>query len=198
MKSLEAQFAEALEQLKKASASKYNTVFDECQKLSTLERKLNCVEAALKGTVKESANSLKLENIDEAKRDFGVLFGVEPKTTTTNNESAPIKKHNGAVENFVEGSPFNGDRGNVITGNNTPNNVCAKGDRVMFDGLLQLGKITEAEHKKLTGNKPEGYEKLSEQQRKEFDFCRAIGISEADSFRLTKIAGSTFKEVGRR
>ena len=46
--------------------------------------------------------------------------------------------------------------------------------------------------------KPEGYEKLSEQQRKEFDFARAVGISEADSFTLAKMSGSTFKEVSRR
>jgi len=50
----------------------------------------------------------------------------------------------------------------------------------------------------MTGNKPEGYDKLSEQQRKDFDFARAVGISEADSFTLVQMTGRTFKEASRR
>lgn len=112
-------------------------------------------------------------------------------------ESTPARKNNGATENFVEGSPFNEGR-NGVTENNTQKDVCAKGDKVLADGLLKLGKITEAEHAQMVGAKPQGYEKLSEQQRKDFDFCRLIGISESDAFRLTKITGSTFREVSRR
>ena len=195
MKSVEVRFQEALAAIKKVSASKYDKVFAECQKLSGIEAKLNCVEAALKGTVKESTNT-----IDEALHDpaVAILFGNDPKTTTTNKESKPpIKKNNGTAENFVEGSPFNGDRSKAAT-NNTRKDTLAKGDKVLFDGLLKVGSITEAEHRKLTGSKPEGYDKLSETQRKEFDFARAVGISEADSFKLAKMAGSSFKEVSRR
>lgn len=194
MKSVEVKFQEALEQLKKTAASKYDRVFAECQKLSGIEAKLNCVEAALKGTVKESAN-----NIDEALRDpaVAILFGNDPKTTTTNKESKPpIKKNNGTAENFVEGSPFNGDRSKAAT-SNAHKDTLAKGDKVLADGLLKVGGITEAEYRKLTGSKPEGYDRLSEKQRKEFDFARAVGISEADAFTLAKMTGSTLKEVSR-
>jgi hypothetical protein len=69
---------------------------------------------------------------------------------------------------------------------------------VMFGGLLKLGKITEAEHRKLTGQKPEGYNQLTEQQRKEFDTARLCLFSEADAFKLARMSGSNFKEVSRR
>ncbi len=190
------------------------------QAAASFEVKANMCEAALKGEltadnfkekhgkllpeshknepVQESA-PLGLTNIDEAKRDYAVLFGVEPKTTTTKKEgAAPIKKNNGASQNFVEGSPFNGDRSTATAENNPSKDVVAKSDKALADGLLKVGAITEAEHKKLTGNgKPDGYEKLTEAQRKEFDFARAVGISEADAFRLLAITGNTFKEVSR-
>jgi hypothetical protein len=55
MKSIETNFNEALATLKeKASASKYNQVFEEYSKLPTIEAKLNCVEAAIAKTLKEA------------------------------------------------------------------------------------------------------------------------------------------------
>lgn len=198
MKSVEVKFNEALEKLKKISASKYEEVWGKIRQAGFLpiETQLNMVEAGI-AEVKESAPVLGLTNIDEAKRDYAVLFGVEPKAQATTKEKAqPIKKNNGAAENFVEGSPFNGDRGNATTESNPRKDVCSTSDKILFDGLLKLGKITEAEHRKLTGKKPEGYEQLSEQQRKEFDFARLIGIGEADAFTLAKMT-STFKEVSR-
>jgi hypothetical protein len=198
MKSLEVKFNEALAELKKrVSKEKYDGVCQQYMPLATIEAKLNCVEAAL-GTLSESANPLKLENIDEAKRDYAVLFGVEPKThaTTKEKNAQPIKKHNGPADNFVEGSPLNGDRGKAFTNTATRAEV-SKGDKALADGLLKLGKITEAEHAKLVGKKPAGYEKLNEGQRKEFEFARMIGLSEVDAFRVVNITGG-YKEVSRR
>jgi hypothetical protein len=146
----------------------------------------------------QESDPLGLTNIDEAKRDYAVLFGVEPKTqaTTTEKSAQPIKKHNGSADNFVEGSPLNGDRGKAFTNTDTRVEV-SKGDKALADGLLKLGKITEAEHAKLVGKKPQGYEQLSEQQRKEFEFARMIGLSEVDAFRLVNITGG-YKQVSRR
>lgn len=111
-----------------------------------------------------------------------------------------VKKNNGAAENFVENNPWNGDRGNSFSEGyiKETTNPCAKGDKIMFDSWLKEGSITEAQYRKLTGQKPEGYDKLTEAQRREFDFARKCGISEADAFKLVKIAGGTFKEVSRR
>lgn len=200
MKSVETKFAEAMVALKKAGkVAKFEEVSKTC---TTIESKLVAAESVL-GTVKESTH-LKLEDIEEAKRDYSALFGVEPRQTTTTKKEAvaPIKKNNGAAETFVEGNPFNSQRGSsqVITetNNNTRKNPCAGGDKIMFDSWLKAGEITEAQHSSLTGQKPEGYDALTEQQKKDFDFARKIGISEADAFKLTKITGTNFREVSRR
>ena len=50
-------------------------------------------------------------------------------------------------------------------------------------------RLTEADKRKLLGERPAEYTNLSESQRKEFDFNRMIGISEADCFKLAKITG---------
>jgi|SRR5579872_883446 len=169
MKSLEVKFSEAMNALKKAGrAKKFEEIAKALPQGASIEVKLNAAESVLK--------------------DAGVV-----------REVASIRKHNGASENFVEGSPFNGDRTNNFSPGYTKEvkDPCAKGDKVLFDGLLKAGKITEAEHRKMTGNKPEGYEKLTEQQRRDFDFARMVGINESDAFKLTKISGTTFKEVSR-
>jgi hypothetical protein len=145
----------------------------------------------------QESDPLGLTNIDEAKRDYAVLFGVEPRAKANKKEAKPaIRKHNGTVDNFNEKNPFNGDR-QAFSENDAPKNIFTKGDRVLYDWLRSSGKITEAEHAKLLGKKPEGYEQLSEQQRKDFDFARLCGISEADSFRVARMTGSTFKESRR-
>lgn len=171
MKSIEVKFNEAMEAVKKAGkAKKFEEVAKGC---TTIEQKLNTAEAVLK--------------------DAGIV-----------RESRPVKKNNGAGDNFTENNPLRPVEEFRESSNNfAPGYVkevkdpCAKGDRILFDGLLKAGKITESEHRKITGQKPEGYDKLSEQQRKEFDFARAVGISEADCFTLAKMAGTTFKESRR-
>jgi hypothetical protein len=189
MKSVYALFNEALAKLKEASAKKYDEVFSKFPQGATIEVKLNMVEAAL-NTVKESANPLGLEDIEEAKRDpaVAILFGIEPRQATTTKEAVPaVKMNNGAAQNFVEGSPFNEGRSNAVTETrSTRKDIFAKGDKVLREAL----GITET--------KPSGeYEKLTEAQRKEFDFARTIGLSEADAFTLVKITGG-YKQVSRR
>jgi hypothetical protein len=168
MKSVEAKFAEACDALKKAN--KFKTFEQQRKPGMSIETQLNCAEAVLK--------------------DAGVV---------RTKESTPIKKNAGAAEMFVEGSPFNGDRGQSFSEGYVQQTTdpCAKGDKIMFDELLKLGKITESEHAKMLGQKPSGYEQLSEQKKKDYDFARLIGLSEQDAFRLVKIAGSDFRESRR-
>ncbi len=173
MKSIETKFAEAMDALKKANRLK---VFEEKTKdlkNATIEVKLNAAEAVLK--------------------DVGVV-----------REAAPVRKHNGAADNFIENNPFRPleefrESANNFSAGYTKETTdhCAKGDKVLFDGLLKLGKITEAEHKKLTSDKPEGYSQLTEQKQKDFDFCRAVGLSEAQAFEFVR-GPKDFKEVSRR
>lgn len=140
--------------------------FDEKVKgCTTIEAKLNAAEAVLK--------------------DAGVV-----------RESKPIKKHNGAAENFVEGNPFNQGE-NFSTGyvKETTKPGVTKGDKIMIDHMLKRGEINEAQHRKLTGQKPVEYDALNEAQKKEFDGARLIGISEADCFKLARM--STFSESRR-
>ena len=172
MKSIEVRFSEALAALRKAGRTKQ---FDEKAKdCTTIEAKLHAAEAVLK--------------------DAGVV-----------RESWPVRKHNGAGDNFVENNTFNRVEEFRESGNSfspgyiqDAKNITAKSDRLLFDGLLKVGGLTEAEHSKLTGKKPEGYDKLTEQKRKDFDFARAVGLSESDAFKLVEITGNTFKEVSRR
>jgi hypothetical protein len=192
MKSIEVKFNEALAELKKkATAKKYDAVCKEYAKLPTIEAKLNCVEAAL--GLSESANPLKLEDIEEAKRDFAVLFGVEPRVAKE-IVVPPIKKHNGISDNY--GAPSH-----MTEATNTGRKTLSKGDVIIIENLtdpVTKQPITEAEKRKLLGKQPEGYEKLTDKQRKEFDSARFIGISEADAFRLAKMSGSNITEVSRR
>jgi hypothetical protein len=118
-------------------------------------------------------------------------------------ESTPIRKHNGVVDNFSESNPLREFSPGYIketTGTtNRAKDPCAKGDKIMFDHMLKTGQITEAQHRKLNGLKPVEYDALTEAQKKEFDFARLCGISEADSFKLAGMTGTTtLKEVSRR
>lgn len=217
MKDINTRFAEAVEALKKAGRTKQ---FDEKVKgCTTIEAKLNAAEAVLKdaGIVRESASNLPTtmgEVVKQLSDDQYKVFSEQRRKNTNmswedqyklaeailkGEFKPPIKKNNGAADKFVEGNPFNqGD--NFSTGyvKETIKSHLQKGDKVLFDGLLKLGKITEAEHSKMTGKKPEGYDKLTEQKRKDFDFAIAVGLSESDAFKLVEFTGTTFKEVSRR
>lgn len=220
-KSVEVRFHQACEALKKAN--KFKT-FEEQLKpqkeklgLVPIEVQLNLAETVLKdaGVVRESATGTMGEAVQQLSAAQYQVFSEQRKKNPNmsweeqlklaeailRGEFKPAtKKNNGAASNFVEGSPFNGDRANSFSPGyvQETTNPCTDGDRLIADWMLKNGKINEAQHRKLTGQKPEGYEQLSEQQRKEFDFARLINISEADAFKVAKMAGNTFKEVSRR
>jgi hypothetical protein len=196
MKSIHNKLNEALAAIDKAGKRKqYN---EAVRPEMTTETRLNAAESILNATISNKfgeaakpVNQFKAnaDALDEALSEPGVaiLFGKTPKTTKEN--ATPIKKNAGAAEMFVEGSPFNGDRSNTTVVPETKKDVYSKGDKALADGLLKLGKITEAEHAKLTGNaRPQGYEKLSEKQKKEYDFARLIGINESDAFKVARLS----------
>ena len=64
MKDIYTQFSEALEQLKEASASKYNDVTTKLTTIKSIEAKLNCVAEAI-------GNLVTLP--DDSDRSFGAL-----------------------------------------------------------------------------------------------------------------------------
>jgi len=184
MKSLETRFAESMDALRKAGRMKQ---FDE---------KLKPIKETAEASGKKVAIEVQLNCADAVLKDAGIVRESRP----------PIRMHNGAGDNFVEGNPL-GQKVEEFRENSNSfspgfiketTNIFAEGDKVIADWMLQKGKITEAEHRKMTGQKPEAYEKLTEQQRKEFDFARAIGLNETDAFKLVNLAGSTFREVSRR
>lgn len=178
MKSTERRFAEAMDAIRKAGRVKQ---FDEAVKnCTTIESKLCAAEAVLKGV------------------------GIIPV-----KESKP-RLHNGATDNFVENNPLGRTVEEFRESANSFSPGFIKetispytgGDKALADGLLRLGKITEAEHRQLTGAKPAGYDQLNDKGKREFDFARAIGISEAGALQLAKgnsifKDGDALKEVSR-
>ena len=109
-------------------------------------------------------------------------------------ESRIIPKHNGADDNFVEGSPFNNEHsfseGYVAEADSTRKDIFAEGDRVLMESLthpITKQRITEADKRKLTGGLPAEVAALSEAKQRTYREARMFGISEADAFRLTNI-----------
>jgi hypothetical protein len=189
MKDINIQFSEALAQLKKtASASKYNEVAEKFAKLPTIEAKLNSVEAAIAEVVKESS-PLGLTNLDEAKRDYPVLFGVEPRAAVTTKESKRINHHNGRLDNFDESNPLQRADGRPAdtAANSRRHDPFAKGDLILAEAAFKRGDITADQLRKLKGLAPAEVEKLTEKQRKEYDTARLFNISEADSLILARM-----------
>jgi hypothetical protein len=187
MKSIELLFNEALDALKKTSATKYEEVNNSFPKTS-IEVKLNIVEAALaevtgltvgevnsqlhKGetfTVKVTESNV--ENIDEAKRDFA-FFGLAPRKEVI-KESQPIKKNNGASHNGGEAIT------EVDRTNTKKENLVA--------GVMRSNNMSEAEVRGVLGLKPKSPDGLTKQQAFEYRFAKAIGLSEADSLQVAKL-----------
>ena len=189
MKSLEVRLAEALTALKKVSASKHDKVFDECRKLTTLEAKVNCAEAALKGVQESAPNTFSgklgstIEELNEAMREYAVLFD---KTPTNNEGAAPITKHNGAIENFVESSPFNGDRSKGATITETDKTTQRK--EKLVESLVKSGQCKDEEAARIfLGMKPKVPAGLTRLQEAEFLGARRLGLNAADAERLAKL-----------
>ena len=195
MKSVEIRFNEALAVLKaKTSPAKFTEVAEKYSKLPTIEAKLNCVEAAIAEVVKEN-DPLGLTSIEEVMTDpsVAILFGREPRQVAQpTREAAPIKKHSGSAEHFVEGSPFN-----VIEGRSaafvegaSPDSIFAKADAIMLETMTHPDTkqpLTEAEKAKVRGGKPAAYANFTETQKKDYDFARLVGISEADALRVATL-----------
>jgi hypothetical protein len=162
MKSVEIKFTEALAALDKAG------------KLSKFDAKLNAI--------KERANG-KLPTIE-------VQLNLADETL---KESRYIRKHNGPSDNGNE---------DVYFKETTDGGVFAEGDKLIVESLLSRGEIavgrvnggeiTESAVRVALGQPPAAYANLTEAQKKEYDFARSIGISEADSLKvatLTPICG---------
>jgi hypothetical protein len=191
MKSIENKFAEALEALDKAGKRKR---FDEASKnCGTIESKLNCAESILGarisdrfGEAAKTNNPLGLEDIEESKRAFPLLFGLDPKPAT--REAAPVRKNNGRVENFVEGSPFNEGRPT------TEERVDPREAQVK--NYMLTCKISEADARRVLGLAPKEVVALGKAASAEYQFARSIGISESEAMKLVNLTGG-YKQVSR-
>lgn len=177
-KSVEILLNEALAKLEKASATKYKEVCAKINGATPITEKLTTVEAAIADTVKESS-PLGLEDIEEAKRDYATLFGVEPRAKATIKETvAPIKKKNGAAENFVEGSPFNRERsGTTITAQET--RTATKKEKLVEH--MVVGGADPRATRAFLGLQETAPEGLNRRQASEYRFARKCGLSESDS-----------------
>jgi hypothetical protein len=120
------------------------------------------------------------------------------ETILSGEFKSPVVKNNGAGQNFVEGSPFNGDRANsyspgYITVTETgETSETIKKKKLMVESVAAGMGISKAEARGVLGlpaKQPKGRKDLTEGQKKEFDFARMIGISEADAFKLVELTG---------
>jgi hypothetical protein len=195
-KSNEVKLNKALAKLKeRAPASKFQEVSGEIAKLCpNIEAQLKLVKEALE--VLKEASPLGLSNIEEAKRDYPALFGVEPwPTKQPTTESKPVvKKHNGVTENFSESNPLqraDGKSAPVTETDNTRKDPFAKGDKVMLEAMEARGQITKDEKRFLMGKKSivakEAYKKFSDRQKKEFDGAILLGFNESDALKLATL-----------
>lgn len=189
-KSNEVKLNKALAKLKKrAPASKYEEVAGKLPALfPNVEAQVECVKTALK-------QFTEADPLEEALSDpaVAILFGREPKKKETIKETAPVVvvKHNGASENFVEGSPLNEGRSAANTETaNTRKNIFAKGDAILIENMthpVTKQRLTEAEKRMLTGGKPAEYGNLTAKQQKEFDAAKMLGFSEGDAMKLARL-----------
>jgi hypothetical protein len=203
MKSVEVKLNEALAELKsKVSPTKFTEVSEKLSGFAPIADKLKLVEEALAEQMPDESDrsftgmmNRMTHEFREAKTDCGVLFDLEPRTAPTVKETvAPINKHNGACENFVEGSPFNEGRTAGTAANSTRKDSFAGGDAVLLEHMTYPPqhpnhgqRISEADKSKLRGEKPAAYANLTEKKKKDYDFARQIGLSEADALRVATI-----------
>jgi hypothetical protein len=186
--STEIKLNKALAKLQEADAKTYAeicaklpTVLDAKGKLCNIEAQLACVEEALAETVKESSsNVLGLENIEESKRDFPALFGVEPRKEVIKETLTRIPKNNGASHNGNGEAIVEADR------------TTAKKENLV-QSVMRSQKLDENSARAFLGLKPKDPEGLTAKQASEYRFARSIGISENDAMVLAKL--TSIKEV---
>jgi hypothetical protein len=188
-KSVEVKLNEALEKLKKTSATKFAEVSAKIREgFISIEKQLTMVEAGVAEAVKESS-PLGLTDIEEARRDpsVAILFDVEPrqKATTKEANATPIKKKNGAIENFVEGSPFNSERS--TNANNTQADKTVGKKERLVEHMVKNNDISEAEARGVLGLKEKMPDGLTRLQECDYRFARRCGINEADAMTLAKL-----------
>ena len=179
---------------KQASASKYSEVYGKLSDMTIdLEAKVKIVKKALK-----KCDPLGLSEVEEWRKDPSValLFGNDPGqgVAQPTQESKPVKKHNGASENFDESNPLQRAEGRTpLTGNNDGKrkDIFAKGDRVMLDFMEARGEITKDQSRLLRGKKSseakEAYKGFTDRQKKEFDDARMLGFNESDALKLANL-----------
>jgi hypothetical protein len=211
MKSIDVKFSEALDALKKAGRTKqYEETSKNC---TTIEAKLNCAESVLKDAgivpVKEATSSME-EVIKSLSHEQYQLFSkkraakhmmsfeeqrklAEGILAGDIKESAPIRKHNGAADTFVEGNPF-GRTEQFSPGyvTETDGGKTMEKRKLMVESVAASMNCSKKEARAFLGlppKQPKGRKDLSEGQKKEFDFARMIGISEADAFKLVELTG---------
>jgi len=120
----------------------------------------------------------------EEKRKAGSPIEVQLNLAETIlKESRVIRKHNGAAELFVEGSPFNRDHSFSEGYVQETTDPYAGGDKIINESL----GYTAEQQRVLNGQPPAEYANLTEAQKRDFDFARLIGISEADALKVVKI-----------
>jgi hypothetical protein len=162
MKSVEKKFAEACEALRKAKKFKR---FEEKQRI-------------LKETVPHPAVEVLLNMADAVLAEEGIV-----------RESTPIKKHNGVADNGRGGFEVFTESANSFSEGyvTTKRNLFAKGDKALFNVMESEGRITSEQKRTLLGEQPSEYDNLTEQQKKDFAFARAIGLSESDAFKVVRM-----------
>jgi len=159
MQSIEERFAEVCEALRKAK--KFNKFREVCPIGTNIESQVHWAEGVLDGSVQQREAA-----------------------------GRTIPKYNGAAHNGYEEFRESGSSQEagkpLIRGND--GGPILESDRLMVESLThptEHRKLTEAEKRKLLGQPPAEYDNFTEAQKRNFDFARAIGISEADALKLS-------------
>jgi|ERR1700733_9429058 len=111
-------------------------------------------------------------------------------------ESRIIRKHNGPGDNHPELLTESFTEGYVQETTTDP--WRKQSDAALLDFMESRGEITAEQKRIALGQSPAEYNNLTEAQRKDYDFGRAIGLSESDSLKVAKLtAGRNLMTVGR-
>jgi hypothetical protein len=191
MKNINTQYAEALDRLQEIVTEKGGVWSDfwpafslkESLKGRPDEVQLNIIEQAIKEvkaggrSITEAGaavvkNNSSVEDIDEAKRDYATLFGVEPRPQATIKEVARhIPKKNGDGRTTI-----------------TETDKTMQRREKLVESLLSQFNGNENATRKYLGLKPKAApEGLNRYQTVEYNFARKCGLSEADSLVLAKL-----------
>ena len=197
MKSLHARLNEAIEQMQPSQRTKF---YESRVKGSPVEVQLNCAEAILAGKVKKQSAPITKNNGAGDNYVEGNPFGrtVEEFREGSNNspDAAKLEQFQERQFNSYVKSGMSMSEASALSGwkpfdpaNRANLTEVEKLQQRQFNAYRKNG-MSESEASALSGFKllrPKGYEMLSEQQRKEFDLARAIGISEADAFKVARM-----------